>query len=143
MTNYTSDELQQDWEFKIVRSNTNAFRNTQVFQALVEEEALAGWELLEKLDDNRVRFKRRSDKRRRDQSLPPGIDPYRTQYGRDPRTTATVVGLISALVLGLGVLVLVMFEDTGGGAIEWPVVAILIPVVLVVMVGISLVLRSR
>lgn len=143
MTNYSTDELQQDWEFKIVRSESGAFRNPQTFQALVEEEAIAGWELLEKLDDNRVRFKRRSEKRRRDQTLPPGIDPYRTHYGRDPRTTATAVGLILALVFGLGVLALVFFEDTGSGASAWPIIAIMIPLVMVVVLGISLIVRRR
>lgn len=46
------------WEFKIVRARRNLFRDPAIFQCLCEEEAEAGWIMLEKLDDRRVRFKR-------------------------------------------------------------------------------------
>ena len=55
MTKYTSEDLDKNWEFKIVRSTYPALRKPEVFQALLEEESLAGWELVEKLDDRRVR----------------------------------------------------------------------------------------
>jgi len=35
------------WEFKIVRANRNVFRDSVVLQQLCEEEAEAGWILLE------------------------------------------------------------------------------------------------
>ena len=72
MTKYTSEDLDHNWEFKIVRSTYTAFLKPGIFQALLEEESLAGWELVEKLDDRRVRFKRRRETRRRDATLPPG-----------------------------------------------------------------------
>ncbi len=39
MTGYTQDDLGNDWEFKIVRSDTAAFRKPEVLKKLVEEEA--------------------------------------------------------------------------------------------------------
>ena len=50
LTRYTTDELAQDWEFKIVRSSFGAFGSTEKLRHLMAEEAEAGWIFLEKLD---------------------------------------------------------------------------------------------
>jgi len=42
---------------RIVRSDSGAFRKPEILERLIEEEAQAGWVMLEKFDDNRVRFK--------------------------------------------------------------------------------------
>jgi len=100
MTAYT----QEDWEFKIVRSDSGVFRKPEVLERLIEEEAQAGWVLLEKFDDNRVRFKRPRSARTRDGFLPDGVDPYRTQYGvptAQYTMIATMVGLLLLMVLGV------------------------------------------
>jgi hypothetical protein len=114
MTNYTPGDLDNDWEFKIVRSERGAFRKPETFQRLMQEESAAGWELIEKLDDRRVRFKRRKAARSRDMSLPQGIDPYRTQF--DPRASRSLVlvlvGLAAMVALAVGALV---FGLDGGG----------------------------
>ena len=69
------------WEFKIVRASSDVFRDSSVLKRLCEEEASAGWIMLEKLDDRRIRFKRPIAMREiiRAELLP--IDPYRTNYG--------------------------------------------------------------
>lgn len=105
MTRYTPEELEGNWEFKIVRSETGAFRRPEVFQTLLQEESIAGWELVEKLDNQRVRFKRPANARRRDATLPPGVDPYRSTYGNaTARTTMIIgIGILMALLAGLGV----------------------------------------
>jgi len=41
MTEYTQDDLKSDWEFKIVRSDTAAFRKPEVLNELLEQEAQA------------------------------------------------------------------------------------------------------
>lgn len=69
------------WEYKIVRANSDIFRNPEIFQRLCQEEAQAGWILLEKLDDQRVRFKRSYIKRDSINTKNLSFDPYRTQYG--------------------------------------------------------------
>ncbi len=79
MTKYTDADLQGDWEFKIVRANTAAFRNPEVLRQVCAEEASAGWTLVEKFDNQRLRFKRPVSARAGDAGL--AFDPYRTQYG--------------------------------------------------------------
>lgn len=100
MTTYTREELDEDWEFKIVRANSAAFRKPETLQKLLTEEAVAGWTMLEKFDDSRIRFKRPRSAREQDGYLPEGIDPYRTQYGAS-------AFLYAALVIG--VLLLIVF----------------------------------
>jgi hypothetical protein len=71
MTPYSREELENDWEFKIIRSQTGAFRNQAALQKLMEEEARAGWQMVEKFDNSRVRFKRPRSARQRDANCPP------------------------------------------------------------------------
>ncbi len=95
MTPYSSDET-EGWEFKIVRSSTAKFKLPDVVRKLVEEEARSGWELLEKFDDSRIRFKRRITHRADD--VHRDLDPYRTQVGWSPdRLGLTIVAAILAL----------------------------------------------
>ncbi len=106
MAKYTQDDLQRDWEFKIVRSDTAAFRKPEVLNKLIEEEAQAGWVMLEKFDDGRVRFKRPRSARARDALLLDDVDPYRTQYGAYSAQRAVMLGLVLGLMfLLLGVAV--------------------------------------
>lgn len=78
-TSYTHADLQGEWEFKILQSRSFAFRKSEVLQKVREEEAQAGWILLEKIDDRHLRFKRPLSARSNDHTLP--FDAYRTQYG--------------------------------------------------------------
>jgi hypothetical protein len=112
MTNYSREDLGGDWEFKIVRANTGAFRNPAELEKLVKEEAQAGWILLEKFDNRRVRFKRPISARMNDSGLPPGVDPYRTQYGMSPVWFAVILSMViiaASLVFTLFIAVLVAF----------------------------------
>ena len=104
MTPYTRDEMENDWEFKIVRAQTGAFRHPATFQKLIEEEARAGWQLVEKFDNSRVRFKRPRSARQRDAQLPAGVDPYRVQYGIGEGALAAII-----LVAVFGSLALIIF----------------------------------
>jgi hypothetical protein len=104
MTAYRRDELDDDWEFKILRSTKNVFRDPQELQRILAEEAVAGWRLVEKFDDARIRLKRR-----RPADSPASshdIDPYRTWVGRTPdqqnlHVLAWVLGGLIVLVLAL------------------------------------------
>jgi len=110
MASYTQDDLRNDWEFKIVRSGTAAFRKPEVLNKLLEEEAQTGWVMLEKLDDSRIRFKRPRSARAKDAYLPDGVDPYRTQYGISVTRQALVgVGVFVLLVLGAVLFGLMLF----------------------------------
>ena len=145
MTKYSIEDLENDWEFKIVRSSTNAFRDPAIFQSLLQEEEISGWTLVEKLDDNRVRFKRRRDSRRRDASLPSGVDPYRTQFGPNNQTVRVALVAVLSLLLGSGVLAMVLFNGgTDNSTIPWSLLALIIPVlVLIALIVVFVVIRSQ
>lgn len=82
VTQYSHDELDQDWEFKIVRAYIRTFHKPKVLRQLIKEESRAGWIMLEKFDDTRIRFKRPMAMRKGDSELfVKGVDPYRTHYG--------------------------------------------------------------
>jgi hypothetical protein len=106
MTQYTEDDLKSNWEFKIVRSETAAFRKPEILNQLIEEESRAGWVMLEKFDDSRVRFKRPRTARAKDAFLPDDVDPYRTQSGGYGAQRVAVIGLLLGfmfLLLGAAV----------------------------------------
>lgn len=79
MTTYTREDLTEGWEFKILRSMTSAFKNPEKLRAALEEESKAGWVLVEKFDDARIRLKRPASAKDYDPHV--GIDPYRTYVG--------------------------------------------------------------
>jgi hypothetical protein len=142
VTEYTRGDVEGDWEFKIVRSNSAAFRKPEVLEKLIEEEAQAGWVMLEKFDDSRVRFKRRRSARARDDFLPEGVDPYRTRYGSSFRAGARMGALLGGVVaLGMGILVFVTARgsDGSGDGPLWGTVAVL-PAILVLL-GLMIVMR--
>jgi hypothetical protein len=84
-------------EYKIIRSVTGAFKNPAKFRAFLEEEARAGWDLVEKLDNNRARLRRPIECRKRDAEL--GQDPYRTQVGTSE--TTVVLWILISVLLGI------------------------------------------
>jgi hypothetical protein len=97
MVSYNSNDL-DGWEFKIVRANSRRFRNHAAVKQLCEEEAKAGWEMVEKFDDQRIRFKRRVEKRGDDLHL--DIDPYRTLVGiSEGQLVVSIFGVIAILAL--------------------------------------------
>jgi len=122
LTKYDSDDL-NGWEFKIVRSELGRFSRREVVQSLCEREARAGWEMVEKFDNSRIRFKRRVENRAKDQYL--DFDPYNTSLGS---VSGGAVALIIGAILLLGGLVAVFavnydFEVTDPGRV-WMLVAV-------------------
>lgn len=107
LTMYKDNELDQEWEFKIVRSSMGSFRNPEKFQQLLAEEAQAGWEFLEKFDNSRVRFKRLRSAERSDSFA--HIDPYRTNFGMSDGALALViiVGIFGSMAL-VGFLIMLL-----------------------------------
>jgi hypothetical protein len=87
------------WEFKIVRSSRDVFRDPKVFRQLCEEESQAGWILLEKLDDRRVRFKRPIALREILNAEMLAIDPYRSYYGSSGNPGIWVAAIVSLVLL--------------------------------------------
>ena len=108
MTTYGSEDLNQDWEFKIVRANTPVFRRPSHLHRLLAEEAQAGWIMVEKFDNSRIRFKRPRQARLNDSMLPPGVDPYRVHYGMSPAAFSAVL-LMAVLGLSAAVVIVIFF----------------------------------
>jgi len=99
MTEYSDKDVRDGWEFKILRANTAAFKDPQVLKQACEKEAQAGWILVEKFDDLRLRFKRPASAKDRDSYLP--FDAYRTQYGM---TKNAFAGIIDGITIGASLL---------------------------------------
>ncbi len=100
MTSYTSEELASGWEFKIVRSATGGFKRTEFLQHVLEEEKHAGWTLVEKFDNSRVRLKRPASARAGDGSA--GIDAYRSHVGISDLALGLRIGV--AILVGLALI---------------------------------------
>lgn len=98
------------WEFKVLRGMAFAFGNPDRLQEALTDESAAGWELAQKLDDNRLILRRPVTARENDILLGDNYNPYREHYG------SGYVWLL-ALTLGLVVLggvVLVLFQARSG-----------------------------
>ena len=63
-------------EYKIITSNTPMFSSTDNLKTILDQ---AGWDLVEKLDNYKIRLCR--DKSARDSDDSCQIDPYRTTVG--------------------------------------------------------------
>lgn len=113
MTSYSSQDLAGDWEFKILRSTFGAFGDSDRLREILDEEARAGWTLVEKFDNHRVRLKRSARERQNDTALE--FDPYRTTFDeRMPeRTKKVLFGVLAffllCIVVGVAVGVLANF----------------------------------
>lgn len=85
MTSYSPKDLADDWEFKILRSQTGVFRNPEKLRAVLDEEKRGGWVLVEKFDNQRIRLKRPAGTKVVEDDLAPHpYDPYRTELGLAP-----------------------------------------------------------
>ncbi|PZO35487.1 MAG: hypothetical protein DCF19_23855 [Pseudanabaena frigida] len=99
----TSSDQPKGWEFKILRTSSGGFRNRKVLHKVCAEESQAGWILLEKLDDHRLRFRRPVTARDRDNLCK--IDPYRTRYGiAEIVETWTTIIVLLAIMSGAAIL---------------------------------------
>jgi hypothetical protein len=113
MTGYTPEELASGWEFKILRSATRSFRRPQVLKDVLEEERGAGWTLVEKFDDSRVRLKRPASART--DGADSRIDPYRSYVGISETALGVriAVAILTCLALVFGAIAIVVRSTHG------------------------------
>jgi hypothetical protein len=105
MTAYNTKDLDEGWEFKIVRSNFALFRNPEKLRAVLEDEKRGGWTLVEKFDDQRIRLKRLAGTKVAQGDFGDGYDPYRTTVGMaNGAIVMTLIGI--SLALGLGMMLI-------------------------------------
>ena len=103
MTSYLPEELATGFEFKILRSATGRFKDPAFLQKSLADEAKAGWSLVEKFDNSRVRLKRSVAARAGDAAL--DFDPYRTWAGMtDKQCGLTIVGIVLGAIALAGLI---------------------------------------
>ena len=94
------------WEFKVLRGTLFAFGNPDRLQEALTEESAAGWELAQRLDDNRLILRRPVAARENDVLLGDNYNPYREHYGSGHVWLITVaIGLVL-----LGGVALLLFQ---------------------------------
>ena len=98
------------WEFKVLRGAMFAFGNPDRLQEALTEESAAGWQLAQKLDDNRLILRRPVTARQNDVLLGDNYDPYREHYGHGH---VWLVALLAGLV-ALGMVVLLLMQVRSG-----------------------------
>lgn len=84
-------------EYKVVQSNTPMFANPERLKAVMAEEARAGWDLVEKLDNYKLRFARDISHRAQDDAR--GFDAYRTQVGVSSVITYTITAMVTVAIV--------------------------------------------
>ena len=111
MTSYSTSDLSDDWEFKILRSITGTFKHREKMRQVLDEEAQAGWVLVEKFDDGRIRVKRPVDAREHDHQLT--FDPYRTTVGISSNRIGIMAVVIAVTIAAvtMGAVILVKFAN--------------------------------
>jgi hypothetical protein len=111
MTPYSGQDLADDWQFKILQSPSGRFRNPEYLQYALDDENRAGWVLVEKFDDHRVRLKRPASAAQLDGKL--DFDPFRTLVGaklnskRNP-VLLSVVAISGAVIIGTFLMLILM-----------------------------------
>jgi hypothetical protein len=105
MTPYSTHDLAEGWEFKILRANFATFRDPRRLKAVLDEEKQGGWVLVEKFDDYRIRLKRAAGTKSVQGDFADHYDPYRTTIGASQ-------GKWMAIVLGAGFLFVAVFLAT-------------------------------
>jgi hypothetical protein len=101
MTGYTPEELASGSEFKILRSATSGFKRPEFLRQVLDEEKAAGWMLVEKFDDSRIRLKRPASARADGTGTSTTFDPYRSYVGISE--VALGLRIAAAIAIGLAV----------------------------------------
>jgi hypothetical protein len=94
---YSPGDLQGNWQFKIVKGN---FKTKEQVEAVVEEQSVFGWVLVEIFDQNRIRFKRPETEAAKDEFREG--NPYSTVSNA---SGAGCLSMAAGLLLGAAVLV--------------------------------------
>ena len=84
-------------EYKVITANTALFANTAKLHAVLKEESAAGWELVEKLDNYKVRLVRDISARANDANC--SIDPYRTDVGMNKIAYMAIAAVVTVIVI--------------------------------------------
>lgn len=80
-------------EFKVLHAQTPLFKDPEKLRSVLAEEAHAGWDLQEKLDNHRIKLQRETSHRDNDKDL--DFDAYRSTVGVSPVVTYSITALVT------------------------------------------------
>lgn len=86
-------------EYKVIQSQTPMFSDTAKMHEILDEEAKAGWRLLEKEDNYRLKLQRDISNRANDAGL--DIDAYRTSVGVSSTVTKGATALLTVAIVSV------------------------------------------
>lgn len=86
-------------EYKILQSQTPLFASTAKMHEALEQESKAGWTLLEKEDNYRIKLKRDISNRDNDKNL--DFDAYRSTVGVSSAVTYGATALFTLAVVSV------------------------------------------
>lgn len=96
-------------EYKIIQSQTPLFSNTAKMHEILDQEAKAGWRLLEKEDNYRIKLQRDISHRDNDKNL--DFDAYRSTVGVSSVVTYGATAVMTILIVGV-ILYLALWSQT-------------------------------
>jgi len=88
-----------DLEYKVIQSQTPLFADTAKMHEVLAQEARAGWQLLEKEDNYRIKVQRNISHRDKDSSL--DFDAYRTSVGVPSVVTYGATAVVTVLIVSV------------------------------------------
>ncbi len=86
-------------EYKIIQSQTPMFTDTAKMHEILDQEARAGWRLLEKEDNYRLKLQRDISNRANDADL--DFDAYRTSIGVSSMITKGATALLTMAIVSV------------------------------------------
>ncbi len=86
-------------EYKIIQSQTPMFTDTAKMHEVLEQEAKAGWRLLEKEDNYRLKLQRDISNRANDADL--DFDAYRTTVGVSSTVTKGMTAILTMAIVSV------------------------------------------
>ncbi len=86
-------------EYKVITSQTPTFSDTAKMQEVLEQEAKAGWRLLEKQDNYKIRLQREISHRENDKTL--DVDAYRTTVGVSSTITYGATAVLTIAIVSM------------------------------------------
>ena len=89
-------------EYKTMQAQTPLFADSKKMQEVLAIEAKAGWDLLEKEDNYRIKLHRDISHRENDKNL--GFDAYRSSVG-----VSSVVTYVGTALLTIGIVSVILY----------------------------------
>lgn len=86
-------------EYKVMQAQTPLFADTKKMHEILDQEAKAGWRLLEKEDNYRIKLQRDISNRDNDKNL--DFDAYGTSVGVSSVVTYTATAVVTIAIVSV------------------------------------------